>query len=274
MRKSNVISNLINAAIFILLEIAALTMLNNSGILQNTWFSKGIHKVNAFFWGSTQNLQNYFSLKKVNEALANDNHEIRVRLAELEAIINDSLVFSRMKSNQGIANGYKYLPAEIVKISNNTQHNYIIIDKGSSDGIVNGSGIITGHGVVGVIDAVGKNFSYARSFKNREMNISTRLGREGAVGQMSWEGISSNMAILREIPHHVDFQPGDTVFTSGFSSIFPPDIPLGTTGEAKIVNGATYEIKIRLFEDFSALRYVSVVEKLGKGEIKDMEDAI
>ena len=69
----------------------------------------------------------------------------------------------------------------------------------------------------------------------------------------------------------MEFEPGDTVFTSGYSSIFPPDIALGTTGESKIVNGATYEIEVTLFEDFGSLRYVTIVENLGKDEIRRLE---
>lgn len=185
----------------------------------------------------------------------------------------DSIAARHNSSATGIAGSFRYIPASIVKISNNTQHNYIIVGKGYADGVTKGSGVITGKGAVGVIDAVGKNHSYARSFKNHEMNISARLGKEGAVGPMSWNGYSSNGAVLKEIPHHVEFHPGDTVYTSGYSSIFPPDIPLGTTGESRIVNGATYEIEINLFEDFGALRYVTIVENLGKEEIKTLEDA-
>ena len=91
---------------------------------------------------------------------------------------------------------------------------------------------------------------------------------------MSWDGFSNSKAILSEIPHHVIFEKGDTVFTSGYSSIFPPDIPLGTTGEARIVNGATYDIEISLFEDFGALRYVTIVENIGKEEIEKLEEEI
>ena len=134
-----------------------------------------------------------------------------------------------------------------------------------------GSGIITGKGAIGVIDAVSDNYAYARSFKNHGMNISARLGRDGAVGPVSWDGYSNDGALLREIPHHVEFSPGDTVYTSGYSSIFPPDIPIGTAGESEIVNGSTYEIKVRMFEDFGALRYVTVVENLGKDEIQRLE---
>ncbi len=268
MRKSKIIYHLINAAIFILLEVAALNMLRNNGKLQDVWFSKGAHAISGTVWGSAQDIKHYFSLKKKNEALARDNHDLRVRLAELEAMIEDSLAAHQSST----VNGYRYIPASIVKISNNTQHNYIIIGKGADDGVVKGSGLITGKGAIGVIDAVGKNFSYARSFKNHEMNISTRLGREGAVGPMTWNGYSSSGAILKEIPHHVEFHSGDTVYTSGYSSIFPPDIPLGTTGDAHIVNGATYEIEINLFEDFGSLRYVTIVENLGKEEIKNLEE--
>ena len=41
--------------------------------------------------------------------------------------------------------------------------------------------------------------------------------------------------------------------------------------EAEIVNGATYDIQIELFEDFGALRYVSIVENIGKEEINTLE---
>ncbi len=260
---------IINAAIFIILEVAALNMLNHNGTMQNVWFSKGAHAVMGTLWGGTERIKDYFSLKKVNESLALENLELRTRLARHEAQ-NEQQTQEEVTTD--VAGQFRYMPATIMKISNNTQHNYMIIGKGSEDGVTAGSGVITGKGAIGVIDAVSSNYSYARSFKNHEMNISARLGKEGAVGPMSWDGMSRNGAILKEIPHHVEFEPGDTVFTSGFSSIFPPDIPLGTTGKSKIVNGATYEIEITLFEDFGSLRHVTIVENLGKDEITRLED--
>jgi hypothetical protein len=40
------------------------------------------------------------------------------------------------------------------------------------------------------------------------------------------------------------------------------------------VNGATYEIKVRLFEDFGALRYVTIVDNLSKEEMKELEEML
>ena len=271
MRKSNLIFHFINAAIFIVLEVAALSMLRNSSSIQNTWMARGGQAVMESVWGMTQDISDYFSLKQANDSLAMENFQLRTRLADLEEFISDSIRVSRLP-NDGIAKGYKYIPATISKISNNTQHNYIIISKGSEDGVTRGAGIITGKGAVGVVDGVGKHYSYARSFQNHGMSISARVGKSGISGPMVWDGINSNGALLKEIPLHMDIQSGDTVYTSGFSSIFPPDIPLGVTGESRIVNGSTSEIKVTLFEDFSALRYVTIVENLGRQEIKELED--
>lgn len=273
MRRSNIIYHLVNAAIFILLEIAALNMLSNNGTLQNVWFSKGMHAVSGNLWGFTQNIRHYFSLKKRNDAMAEENHLLRLRLAEMERLLKDNVPAVTV-SPDDIAGDFRYIPATIVKISNNTLHNYMIIGKGTEDGVSKGAGVITGKGAVGIIDAVSRNYSYARSFKNHEMNISARLGKEGSVGPMAWDGRSSSRAVLREIPHHVLFEKGDTVYTSGYSSIFPPDIPLGTVSEAKIVNGATYDIQIDLFEDFGALRYVTIVENIGREEIENLEEEL
>ena len=272
MHKSNFIYHLINAAIFVFLEVAALNMLRNNSELQGTWISQGIQNVMSALWGSSQDVSEYFSLKSRNDMLAQENFELRMRLQQLEAMVPASGMSEENMAADGLIGNFRYIPAEIAKISNGTQHNYMIIGKGSEDGVVEGSGVITSKGAVGIIDAVSRKHSYARSFKNHEMNISARLGNEGAVGPLAWDGIRSDGAILREIPHHVEFEQGDTVYTSGYSSIFPPDIPLGTVGESKIVNGATYEIKITLFEDFGALRYVTIVENLGKDEMKELEE--
>ena len=270
MRKSNIIRNLTTAAIFIALEVAALAMLNNNGTLQRMWFSQAAHGFMGTIWGSTQRVKDYFSLRSTNDSLALENHALRARLAELEKVVDVPNVAS------SIAEAHKesdfiFLPAHIMKISNNTQHNYMIIDKGYADGVSEGDGVITGKGAVGIIDAVSENYSYARSFRNHGMSISARLGKKGSVGPLNWNGHGRNEAILSEIPHHMEFAPGDTVYTSGFSSIFPADIPLGVTSEATIVNGATYDIKVRMFEDFASLKYVTIVENRDREEIMSLE---
>jgi rod shape-determining protein MreC len=245
-------------------------MLYNNGALQRMWFSEAAQGFMGNVWGSTQKVKDYFHLGRANDSLALENHALRVKIAQLEEVLAESgLDMPEFKDSK--TRHFSYVPANIMKISNNKQHNYMIIGKGAADGVTEGAGIITSKGAVGIIDAVSEHFSYARSFKNHEMSISARLGRNGAIGPLSWDGKSSAGAILKEIPHHMEFHQGDTIYTSGHSSIFPADIPLGTAGKARIVNGATYEIEVTLFEDFAALRHVTIVENLGRDEMKTLE---
>ena len=79
----------------------------------------------------------------------------------------------------------------------------------------------------------------------------------------------SNGAILQEVPLQYKYEVGDTVYTSGHSLVFPPDIPLGLAGDAKVINGATNEIRVDLFQDFTAIRYVTVVHNTAFEEVED-----
>lgn len=263
-RWNNSLPILVYAATFILLEVAAVAMLKSSSSLQDIWINRFSHRVIAILWGGSERMRGFFTLKDENEALSKEN----LRLSE---------ELSRLRSNaeameQLQDDNYAFIPARIVKMSRNTQHNYIIIDKGSEDGILPNSGIITSNGAVGIIHAVDRHYSYGLTFMNSKMSVSARLGRDGIIAPMVWDGKHSDQALMTDIPFHYEITPGDTVLTSGFSSVFPPDIPLGIVGEeSRIVDGATNEVKVTLFQDFSTLRSVLVVIFPDREEIENLE---
>ena len=267
-KERNVLPRLFSAAIFILLEVAALQLLARNAELQRIWIARAAHGVMGTVWGSTQKVANYFKLRRINEDLAKENFELREELqayrSEAHARRTDSLGVAR-----GRVKGFDYIPAEVIKISRNKQHNYMILNKGYEDGIQEKSGIITRNGGVGIIDAVSAHHAYAFSFQNSDISISGRLGEEGATGLLVWDGIRSDGAILQEIPLQFKYEVGDTVYTSGHSLVFPPDIPLGIAGDAKVINGATNEIRVDLFQDFTAIRYVTVVHNTAFEEVEE-----
>lgn len=268
-RRKSIASVVLCTAVFIALEIAALSMLSHNGDMQNRWLARAASAVNANVWGVGENIAHYFGLKRENQDLAMENYRLlqelrHYREAETEAELGDI---------ETVRN-FEFIHAAIAKHSTNKQHNYLILDKGADDGILRGSGVITSKGVIGTVKATSRHYSYVMTFNNKDMVISARIGREGSVGPMAWDGISTRGAILREIPHNIPLEEGDTVYTSGFSALFPSDIPLGVTGASKIVNGSSYEIKVRLLEDLSKVRYVTVVNNLDREEIEELEDAI
>lgn len=267
-RSRSVGARILCAAVFILLETAAIVMLNHNNSMQRLWTMRLSHGFMAKTWGFTQKVRGYFSLAGQNEELALENHRLREMIREYEDAAKATDI-----SLQSVArdDGFVYTPAQIIKSGTNSQHNYLILDKGSEDGIVQNSGIISSKGVIGIVDAVSRHYSYAISFLNTEVNISSRLGGTGAVGPLAWDGKNTDGAILKEIPLQYRYSPGDTVYTSGYSVIFPPDIPLGTAGDASIINGATNEITVNLFQDYTALKFVTIVRNTRASEIEALE---
>ena len=124
---------------------------------------------------------------------------------------------------------------------------------------------------MGIVDAVSAHHCYALSFQNSDISISGRFGEDGATGLLVWDGKSSHGAILQEVPLQYKYAVGDTVYTSGHSLMFPPDIPLGVAGDARVINGATNEIRVDLFQDFTAIRYVTVVHNTAFDEVEDFD---
>ena len=258
-------TSLVNVVIFIGLEMAAFYLISHNAPLQRTWAAKSAHIVMAKVWGESASIGRYFSLKTENENLSRENLALTQELLQAR----EQLRAARLENiSPEQIDGFSMMAAEVVRISKNGQHNYLILNKGFEDGVQEKSGIVTRNGVVGIVDAVSAHHAYAFSFLNNDISISARLGREGGSGLLVWDGTSSSRAIIKEVPLQYKYSPGDTVYTSGHSLMFPPDIPLGVAGQSHVVNGATNEIEVNLFQDFSAIRYVTVVHNNSFDEIQ------
>ena len=262
-------SFLVSAATFILLEVAALALLHSGSTLQNIWINRVSHRTMAFLWGSGETIRSQFQMDELNQELQAENARLQERLRAYERMEVEQEELDRMAARESEA--YRYTPATVVTMSRHRTHNYIILNKGSEDGVHPQSGIISDLGVVGVVEAVDRHFSYGLTLMNPDMSIGARLGNSQLVAPLSWNGRSSGRAIMRDLPPHIDVAPGDTVRTSGFSTIFPPDIPIGITGGSRIVDGSTRQVDVDLFQDFSKLRYVTIVENLDRTVITALE---
>ena len=259
---------LITAAIFIAMEIAAVAMLKSSSALQDVWINRASHRVVGSLWSGGESIRNHFSLAKQNDALMQENFELKERIRDFE-LYQEATVEATLSASGD--RRFVYIPATVVKMSRNSMHNYIILNKGSEDGVTTHSGIITNKGVVGIISAVDKHYSYGLTLMNTNVSVSSRVGRSGMVSPLIWDGKNSNRGVLKDIPLHYSIEPGDTVVTSGFSNIFPADIPVGITGETEIVYGSTSQTEVILFQEFGALRYVTIVKNPERDEISALE---
>ena len=105
------LTRIISAATFILLEVAALQMLDRNTQLQHLWIARTAHGVMGTVWGSTQAVAGYFSLRRINDDLARENFELREELEAYRTSAHDLRVDS-MGVARGRIRGFDYIPAE------------------------------------------------------------------------------------------------------------------------------------------------------------------
>lgn len=257
-------SQLFNVAVFIGLEVAALYLLASGSYVRQMWLGKWFTNIQAGIWEKVDNIHRYVDLAKENARLAEENALLLDGSLKIKAQAAEDSSFHNVRLH------YKVIPATIVTMTYSSQHNYLIVDKGYADGVQNDDGIITSKGAIGVVTGVSRHFSYAISYANKDMTLSVRHGRHGIVGSLNWDGLHSNISILSGIPIHTEVEPGDTIYTSGFSQIFPQDIPVGTVMEQKGDNGSTADYSVTLMEDFRTISHVMIAQNLDREEINEM----
>jgi rod shape-determining protein MreC len=255
--------------LFVLLEIASLAMVVSYNSYQRVTYLNSANRVTGSFYNVFSSVMDYFSLSKVNKQLAEENGKLR-SLLSLAAEVND---LEKIFADSGRYNLlYRYTPAKVINNSVNKPFNYITLNRGREHGIKPDQGIISPSGVVGVVTEVSKSYSVGLSLLNRQWSVSAMLKKNGYFGSLVWDGPDYRVARLREIPLHVNISVGDTVVTSGFSSIFPEGIMIGTIADFSRPGGDNYySIDILLSTDFKNLSFVEVIENSDKDEIEELE---
>ena len=260
--------------LFLLLEAVSLVMVFNYNSFQRSHFLNSANYISASFYNATSSVFQYFELARVNEELANENAYLRSILDDgaLEQIsIHDSIITTHELSDSN----FVFRAARIINNSANKQQNYITLDKGLDDGIKADQGILSPEGVVGVVTSVSNSYASGLSLLNPRWSISAKLKNSGYYGSLHWNGENYREADLQEIPIHVNLAPGDTVVTSGYSSIFPEGLLIGTILSFDQPQGENYyNIKVKLAVDFKSIRYVHVIENVKKEELNTLENKV
>lgn len=264
--------------LFIALETLCIVMILNNSIIQQYILFEKLRDAQTFFWEQNTSIKNYSRLRHINDELSKQNTVLLEEKEKYKEILNqligENMVLKIGDSLEQQGKIFDYQWAKIVKNSINTTHNYLIINKGYEDGITEDMGVVTPEGVVGITRAVGKRHAYVYSFLNSSQQVSAKIGNTHAFGPLVWDQTSIEYATLTEIPQHIDVKQGDTVYTSGYSAFFPPDIPIGIASESEVVNGTHLAIRVKLLQDFRNLNYVIVIKNNSSAEIDSLSTVI
>jgi rod shape-determining protein MreC len=248
---------------FLALEVLCVVLIVQNNSYHRSNIINSTNFVTGNVLASLNNVSTYFSLNKQNKQLAE----------EIARLKTERSISAKHPAQSRSDEDFSFLAAKVINNTTRNSNNYITLNKGSDHGIDIRMGVICQDGVVGIVKDVSGGFSSVLSLLHRNARISARHKKSGTIGSANWDGRSPYEVRLTEIPQYVKLAIGDTVVTSGFSAVFPANIPVGTISNFEKLEGSDfYAIDIRLTASFDNLSYVLVVNNQKAAEKRTLEE--
>lgn len=164
---------------------------------------------------------------------------------------------------------YKLVAVDVIsKLVNRVQGNFIL-NKGLADSIRVGMPVISSKGLVGLISDVTENFSVVKTLYNSSLNIAVTVQNINVDGVLSWNG---HELIIKNIPTTYEINVGDKVETSDFSSLFPPNIPIGVISKKEsLALGLLHTIFIEPYADIRSVSNLFILKVVPSKQINQLE---
>ena len=208
--------------------------------------------------------QDYFDLDEQNEVLRRKNAEL---LGRLESAAYDSAADRDSIRDDTRLQRFNFLTARVVNRSPYGPNNTMVINRGRDLQVMAGQGVVDGNGIVGIVSSVTPRHARLLSVLHLDIRVSAGLDN-GAFGTLRWDGRDPRRMTVTDVPAYVGVSPGDTLYTTGFSNVFPTDYPIATVaGSRELPGTGSQELEAVLLNDPLRVRTVYVVQDLFKEEL-------
>lgn len=260
--------------VFVLLQGVSFLLLFSFNNYQHSRFFTSANAFVGKIYEATRAVTGYFDLQRQNDVLMERNIWL-----EQQLLLADKRLKEMEEANttswpaETTTTMFQSHKAGVIKNSLNRADNYITLNQGSLAGIKPDMGVIGPNGVVGIVYKTSPHYSLVISLLSSKSNLSCKIAGNEYFGFLQWEGDDSRYAYLKDLPRHAEFAIGDTIVTSGFSTVFPQGMMVGVIEEANDTNdGLSFLLKIKLATDFGKLRNVHVLAREGIEEQKLLEE--
>jgi len=230
-----------------------------------TWLSERYLAIQSYLNAPrdvTELVQRNAELEAEVSSLESQIIELQQQLTEYQ-ILSSLLDFARAYPE------YEYVGASVIGRDPSPFLQYVIINRGSDDGLRRGMPVVTQQGLVGRVARVTAAAANVQLITDPAMQINVRLqpSRERAV----LTGSITGDLLLDFISQSAVVNPGDLVLTSGFGGNYPPNILIGQiTGVRSQDFDLFQSASVQPVVDFEQLEIVLVISNFRPIDIEPL----
>lgn len=253
-----------NFLLFLLLQVLSIFLIVQYSNYHQAMFGNSANRITGKVNEQYNKIEYYFQLKRTNDSLLKANEMLYNKLASnfnlpdsgskqvIDTIKIDSIAQYRK---------FNYLSAKVVANSITTQSNFVVLQSANAAQMRVGMGIVDpNNSVVGAITEINGEFVVVMSLLHKDSRISGKLLKTGETGTVLWDGKYPNLVTLSGIPKSTKIAKGDSVITSGFSTIFPKGLLIGRIDEVFLEKSTNnFKIVVRTAANFHNLEYAYAI---------------
>lgn len=232
-----------------------------SSILNRTMLPAKSATLDIFGFGGLQN--------KTIESLKQENAVLRKQVSDRQSLALENKALKDQFAKSG-SNSQSLLPAKVVGypgfIPGVTIPDYLVIDKGSKDGVGIGSTIIVGDYLVGKVISITNNFSKVELVNHKNSSFTGKVAsQDGREVSGIIKGRGNEELIFENVLLTLPLKKGDIVLTKGEKDEqgvgFPPDLIVGKVISVEKKPADLFQkAEVVSFVDFTNLTTVFVLQ--------------
>jgi rod shape-determining protein MreC len=229
-------------------------ILVNPIVSAQTWLAKRYQAIQSLI---TQP-DDITTLRQKNTELEAENSRLQVQIIELQQQVTEAQLLSTLVDYERRHVENQYTAAAVIARDISPFMHYVIIDRGSDDGLRKGMPVITQQGLVGNIAAVTAGAARVQLINDPGSSINVIIQQSGVEGVLN--GQITGEIELDMVSQNETILPGDLVMTSGLGGKYPANI---VVGQVVTVKNEAYSLfqsaSVQPAVDFSQLEIVLII---------------
>ena len=239
MRLGNVKSRFFPIMLSVSIGLSALsTVIYHTGAFSYIYDIAGlvitpIEKLTVGVREACENTVSYFAdvgqLRRENEQLVEDNARLLAQTRANASLADENEWLRKFLGLKNERTEMEFVDAKIVARDVGFIRTFTL-DRGSRHGISENMPVITEDGLIGVVTEAGLSTSRGISLINNNMSVGVYMERTmtSAILTGSFDLYGDGLCKVVNLPSDAEVYVGDMVYTSGYGSIYPKDIVVGT----------------------------------------------
>ena len=215
------------------------------------YFKTAVANVSIVLNNNTLRTEDTLKLREENRKLYGELSNITFENYKLKKYEKENLYLKKLLDVKGEMD-FETVTAQILSFGNGTGYEYVLLDRGTVDGVSVGDCVISADGFAGIVHECGYNWCGVKTLMSESLELSVTDTENGKTylfncGKLEFVSLADDVGF------------GDLLVSSGNNISIPKGLKVGRVFSVKEGKGAEKTVKVTPLTKFSELEFLLII---------------